>query len=107
MTEPAITIAGTCPLCQRSLTLRQARDGRHFYVACVDRHCEFRSAYDPVLTQLHNRIARLEAELTFAHLQSRPLQETSALVQRRCLTTWADMAHRFARASEAETREGA
>jgi hypothetical protein len=93
-----ITLTAECPLCHGVLKLRQRRDGRGHYIACARRPYEFTAAYDPVLERLRDRIARLEAELAFVHMQARPAVEDSpatAEEHRRALTTWAHVAYRF------------
>jgi ssDNA-binding Zn-finger/Zn-ribbon topoisomerase 1 len=69
--DPTYTLSSVCPLCHGALSLRQTRDGRHYYIACTRRSCEYTSAYEPVLAQLRDRIARLEAELEFTRMQTK------------------------------------
>ena len=87
--DPVYTISASCPLCHRALTLRQAKDGRRFYIACARRPCDYTAAYDKVLVQLRDRIARLEGELAFARMQTRgPIAES-------LLPEAADVAHKW------------
>ena len=72
---PVYTLSASCPLCHGALTLRQARDGHRFYVACSRRPCNYTPAYEPVLAQLRDRLARLEAELEFSRMQGRAATE--------------------------------
>jgi ssDNA-binding Zn-finger/Zn-ribbon topoisomerase 1 len=69
--DPVYVLSAACPLCHGTLALRQTRDGRRYYIACARRPCDYTAAYDPVLEQLRNRIARLEAELEFTRLQTK------------------------------------
>jgi ssDNA-binding Zn-finger/Zn-ribbon topoisomerase 1 len=69
--DPVYALSAACPLCYGALSLRQTRDGRRFYIACTRRPCEYTAAYEPVLAQLRDRIARLEAELAFTRLQTK------------------------------------
>jgi hypothetical protein len=47
----------------------QTRDEHRLYVGCTRRPCAYTAAYEPLLEQLRNRIARLEAELEFTCMQ--------------------------------------
>ena len=96
--DPVYVLSAACPLCHGTLALRQTRDGRHYYIACTRRPCEYITAYEPVLEQLRDRIARLEAELEFNRIQTRSVAENSSTPEaerQRMLTTWKDVAHRW------------
>ena len=108
-----ITLTGTCPNCGYALKLRQAKTGV-LYVGCdAYPRCDFRCAYDPILQQLRDHNARLEAELTLLQMQhapSSPEEQKRAMTtwadvvkeRRRAMTTWADVAHKWG----ATLREG-
>jgi hypothetical protein len=72
--DPIYTLSAACPLCHGVLILCQTREGRRFSITCTRRPCAYTAAYDPVLSQLRDRIARLEAELAFTHLQTKPVR---------------------------------
>jgi len=73
--RPVYTLSNACPLCYGALTLRQTRDGRRYYIACSRRPCDYTASYEPVLEQLRDRIAKLEAELEFTRMQARVAEE--------------------------------
>jgi ssDNA-binding Zn-finger/Zn-ribbon topoisomerase 1 len=69
--DPVYVLSAACPLCHGTLVLRQTRDGHRFYIACTRRPCEYTAAYEPVLEQLRDRIALLEAKLAFTRMQTK------------------------------------
>jgi ssDNA-binding Zn-finger/Zn-ribbon topoisomerase 1 len=69
--DPTYTLSSACPLCHGALSLRQTRDGHRYYIACNRRPCDYTAAYEPVLEQLRNQIAKLEAQLEFTRMQTK------------------------------------
>jgi ssDNA-binding Zn-finger/Zn-ribbon topoisomerase 1 len=92
-----VTLTGSCPDCGHTLKLCQAKAGL-FYIGCSDfPRCAFKCPYDPILQQLRDRNARLEAELTLMQMQHTScsqdlLREPEA--RRRQGTTWREVAPR-------------
>jgi ssDNA-binding Zn-finger/Zn-ribbon topoisomerase 1 len=105
MTTPSpVTITGACPACGYARKLCQAKAGPLLLGCSRFPWCTFRCAYDPVLQQLRDHNARLQAELTLLHMQRtapRPEEHTQGRrtgaqgvqERRRAMATWADVAH--------------
>lgn len=70
--SPVYTLSANCPSCGYAPKLCQAKAGA-FYIGCSDfPRCTFRCPYDPVLQQLRDHNARLQAELTLLQMQYVP-----------------------------------
>jgi ssDNA-binding Zn-finger/Zn-ribbon topoisomerase 1 len=104
-----VTVTGACPTCGHALKLYQAK-ARPLFLGCSPfPRCTFRCAYDPVLQQLRDHNARLQAELTLLQMQhTSPVQQDllrESEDRRRQLTTWRDVAQRWIPPLAAEGRE--
>ena len=99
-----VTISGVCPTCGHGLKLCQAKTGA-FFIGCTDfPRCDFRGPYDPILQQLRDQNARLQAEVTLLQMQQtpprpekQPLRTLGRVVQQRRQSKyiWEDVARRW------------